>query len=506
MTRQVRIAPLDIEQLRPIIGESRQAALHAAADAARVTLAGRAVVHVNSTATGGGVAEMLPTLLGYTRGVGIDARWFVIDGNPAFFSLTKHLHNLIHGDRDDPGELGSRERRIYDEVLARAGSDLLTLLHAGDIAVLHDPQTLGLAPMLRRLGITTVWRCHIGLDSPDSATGKAWHFLEPYLSAVDGFVFSRADYRPPNIPEDRFWVITPSLDPLSAKNRPLTEAEARTVLTYAGLLQGPRQECPSFLRRDGSPARLERRADIIQLGPPVPVDVPLVVQVSRWDRLKDMCGVMVGFADNVATSGPAHLILAGPNVTGVTDDPQGAAELQRCLQTWLGLPHALRHRIHLACLPVADTEENATIVNALQRHATVITQKSLAEGFGLTVLEAMWKSRPVVASQVGGIRDQIPDDRFGLLLPDPTDLETFGRLIRRVVDDPTLAQTIGRNAAERAAHFLPDQHLLKWAQLLNTLVSGETSHVSGDHSQSAQLLDHIPPAPTAVRRGHDSEI
>jgi trehalose synthase len=251
----------------------------------------------------------------------------------------------------------------------------------------------------------------------------------------------------------------------------MTEQDIRAVLVYAGLLQGKVKGAPGFLRRDGSRARLERRADIIQLGPPAPANEPLVVQISRWDRLKDMCGVMLGFADHVATTGPGHLILAGPNVTGVTDDPDGVEELEHCIQTWRGLTHALRQRIHLACLPVADFEENAVIVNALQRHATVVTQKSLAEGFGLTVLEAMWKGRPVVASEVGGIRDQIPDDRFGLLLRDPADLAEFGLLIRRLLDDPQLADKLGRNAAQQASQFLPDQHLQAWAQLVTQLIA-----------------------------------
>jgi trehalose synthase len=131
----------------------------------------------------------------------------------------------------------------------------------------------------------------------------------------------------------------------------------------------------------------------------------------------------------------------------------------------------LRQRIHLACLPVADVEENAVIVNALQRHAAVVVQKSLAEGFGLTVLEAMWKARPIVASRVGGIQDQIPDDRFGLLLPDPADLKGFGGLIRRLLDDQELATKTGHQAAEQAANFLPDTHLHSWAGLLTELVA-----------------------------------
>jgi trehalose synthase len=471
VTEQVHVELLDIEQLEPIVGSERQAALRAGARAARSALAGRVIVHVNATATGGGVAELLPPLLGYSRGVGIDARWSVISAHPAFFAVTKHLHNLIHGYGGERDPIGPAERVIYDDVLAIAGTDLLAILQAGDVAVLHDPQTLGLAPLLHHIGIKVIWRCHIGSDLSNAATAQAWQFLDPYLSGVDRFVFSRAAHRPPNVPLDRTHIITPSLDPLSAKNRPMAEPDVSDVLIYTGLLQGKVVSAPGFVRRDGSPARLERRADLIQLGPPVPPSEPLVVQISRWDRLKDMGGVMLGFADYVATAGPGHLVLAGPNVSGVTDDPEGAAELQHCTQIWRSLPHAIRQRIHLACLPVADVEENAVIVNALQRHATVVAQKSLAEGFGLTVLEAMWKARPVVASEVGGIRDQIPDDRFGLLLADPADLAGFGALVRRLLDDPRLAEKIGNSAAERAAHFLPDEHLQRWAQLVSELAA-----------------------------------
>ena len=484
MTLLVPVLPLSLDELGLVIGRDRQAALTTTIAGAHDALAGRVIVHVNSTSTGGGVAEMLPTLLGYARGSGFDARWQVVEGTPEFFDVTKRLHNRLHGEPGDGGPLGPDERRVYDEVLTGNADDLLTTLRAGDLAVLHDPQTLGLAPLLHRIGVHTVWRCHIGIDTFNAETDDAWTFLKPYLDDVDRFVFTRADYRPDCIPAERVRVITPSLDPLSAKNRPMTEAAVESVLAFTGLIEGdPSVAPPVFLRRDGSTARLERRADVIQLGPPVPKGEPVVVQVSRWDRLKDMTGVMVGFADHVATTGPGHLILAGPNVSGVSDDPEGAADLENCIRTWRGLPHSARQRIHLACLPVADVEENAVIVNALQRHASVVVQKSLAEGFGLTVLEAMWKGRPVVASGVGGIRDQVVDGESGLLLPDPADLPEFGRLVRQLLDHPAQASALGVSAAERARQFLPDLHLIKWATLLS-----EVSPVA------SALTASVPPA------------
>jgi trehalose synthase len=198
--------------------------------------------------------------------------------------------------------------------------------------------------------------------------------------------------------------------------------------------------------------------------------VPLVVQVSRWDPLKDMVGVMTAFAEHVAGAGSAHLLLVGPVVTGVADDPEGAATFERCIEVWRRLPHAERSRIHLACLPMQDAVENAIMVNAIQRHASVVTQKSLAEGFGLTVAEAMWKGRPIVASAVGGIVDQIESGEHGLLVDDPRDPAEFGLAVRRLLDDPPYAELLGENARQRAtAEFLGDRHLEQYAQLFERL-------------------------------------
>jgi trehalose synthase len=162
-----------------------------------------------------------------------------------------------------------------------------------------------------------------------------------------------------------------------------------------------------------------------------------VLQVSRWDRLKDMSGVMAGFAEHTAPAGPGHLILAGPAVEGVSDDPEGLAVYEDCLAQWRGLPAEIRRRVMLVTLPLDDVDENAAMVNALQRQAAVVAQKSLAEGFGLTVAESMWKGRPTAGSAVGGIQDQIVDGT-GVLLADPTDLAEFGAALRMLLDRPDL--------------------------------------------------------------------
>ena len=466
----VNIAATPIDVLESVLGPPRYQKFAEIASQAGEVLAGRAVINVNSTATGGGVAEMLQSLLSYARGIDIDIRWLTVQGSADFFDITKRVHNRIYGVPGDGGELGAGERRIYEKTLAGQVDDLLTIATPNDVVLLHDPQTLGFAARLREAGVPVVWRCHIGADTANEHTRDGWAFLAPYLDDVDAVVVSRQNFAPPDFAADRVVVIPPSIDPLAVKNMALNEADIDALLGFTGLIQGPGGHTAVFHRRDGSPERVDRQADILQLGPPPPPDAPLVVQVSRWDRLKDMAGVMAGFAEHVDGASPAHLILAGPNVTGVTDDPEGAAVFEECAEMWRRLPHAQRRRVHLACLPTADVDENAAIVNALQRRATVVVQKSLAEGFGLTVVEAMWKARPVVASAVGGIVDQITDDGCGVLLSNPLDLEAFGREVRRLLENPELAAKIGAAAQERARDFLPDVHLTRWAALLTRLV------------------------------------
>jgi len=199
-------------------------------------------------------------------------------------------------------------------------------------------------------------------------------------------------------------------------------------------------------------------------------DDPLVVQVSRWDPLKDMAGVMHGFARYVAPFCGGYLVLAGPAVSGVTDDPEGAAVFADCLLQWQELPAPIRNRVLLVTLPLDDPDENAAMVNALQRHASVIVQKSLAEGFGLTVAEGMWKSRPVVGSAVGGIIDQISPGT-GVLLPDPRDLEAFGSALRQLLTDPAEADRMGHEAkAHINGNYVGDLHLLRYEKLFRTMV------------------------------------
>jgi trehalose synthase len=348
--------------------------------------------------------------------------------------------------------------------------ELLGRIRPGDVALLHDPQTAGLAAPLARAGARVVWRCHIGVDWENDATRAGWDFLRPHLGSAEAYVFSREEYVPAWLPPEKVSIIPPSIDPFSPKNQDLDAATVRAVLATLGVLDDAAPQVPArFVRRDGSPGTVTRPAVITGDGRPGPDD-PVLIQVSRWDRLKDMAGVMRGFADQVAPGG-GYLMLIGPAVAGVSDDPEGAAVYGECLLQWHDLPPAARARILLVTLPLDDIDENAAMVNALQRHATVIAQKSLAEGFGLTVSEGMWKGRPVIGSAVGGIIDQIADGT-GLLLPDPADLKAFGRAARLLLGAPAEATRLGRAAhAYVRENYVGDLHLMRYAKLLSTLIS-----------------------------------
>jgi trehalose synthase len=469
---EVDVQAIDAARLEPLIGAERMARFESTAEVARETLAGSSVLNINSTGMGGGVAEMLQTLLSYARGAGIDARWLVIEGDPAFFAITKRIHNGLYGHPGDGGDLGPAERRHYERVLRANADELRAVMRAGDVVVIHDPQPAGLVAAAKHAGARVVWRCHVGLDRPNEWSERAWDFLQPYLAESDAIVASRAAFAPPWVDPAQVHVIRPSIDPFSAKNEPISTRNARLTLSYVGLLDGTIEAAPAvpFTRRDGSPGRINRRVDIVQTGPPPPVDVPLVVQISRWDRMKDMTGVMRGFVEHVDPALGAHLLLGGPAVTGVADDPEGAEVLDECVAQWRDLPHAARSRVHLACIPMTDPDENASIVNAIQRHASVVVQKSVAEGFGLTVAEAMWKRRPVVASAVGGIVDQIDDGTHGRLVADPADLRAFGALVESLLQDRVAAAELAENAHLRVAdEFLGDRHLEQYARLFEQL-------------------------------------
>jgi trehalose synthase len=471
----VAITPLPIDWLGAVIGADRLTGVRRSLGRLRRFLGDRTVWTVNSTAAGGGVAEMLPRVLGYQWAAGIRAPWMVTGGDDMFFAITKRLHHRLHGSPGDGGPLGPSEHQHYREVLAGNAETLLGRVRPGDIAVLHDPQVAALAAPLRSAGVTTIWRCHIGADGQNDSTAAAWNFLRPYLEAVDAFVFSRQQYVPFNSYNGRVRIFPPTIDPLSPKNQPLAAHEVLGIASRIGLVTADDAAVGAAAAQSAALQRVRRTADITRLGTPIPANSPLIVQVSRWDPLKDPVGVMEAFARLDLDRHDCHLALVGPDVSGVTDDSEGQAVLAACIAAWEALPHRARARIHLVSLPMDDPVENALMVNAIQRHAAIVVQKSLAEGFGLTVTEAMWKARPVVASGVGGIRDQIDDGVHGHLLDDPADLDKVAAVLTSLLDAPrAVTDRLGQRARARvAAEFLDDRQLLDWAALLDVVVTGQ---------------------------------
>jgi trehalose synthase len=301
-----------------------------------------------------------------------------------------------------------------------------------------------------------------------------WAFLRGFIEEADAFIFSREQYVPHWVPDDKVMIIAPSVDPFSAKNIDLSEARVRASLAQARLVGNhPDRRELGFTRRDGTPGEVRPHRNLVHGHGPLPADVRLVVQVSRWDRLKDMPGVLRGFTERLDSLPPdAHLALVGPEASGVSDDPEGMAVFDECTSLWERLPREVQDRVHLISLPMDDVDENAHLVNALQRRASVVVQKSLVEGFGLTVTEAMWKSRAVIASAIGGINDQIVDGVHGLLLQDPHDLDAFGAALARVLNDDALAAKLGEAARERVEdQYLGDRHLIQYVQLFGLLIA-----------------------------------
>ena len=368
-------------------------------------LQGRSFLHVNSTRAGGGVAEILANLLPLLDEIGVRTRWEVITGAPEFFVATKRIHNTLQG-ADLPFPRAMQE--VWLETNRRAAQQIDL---AADLVMIHDPQPAGLVES-RPPGSSWIWRCHIDLSRPERPT---WGFLEPFVRRHDAAVFHIPDFaRRLPIP---CYLIHPSIDPLSDKNRPLEEAEVRRRVAGLG----------------------------------VPLDRPLLVQVSRFDPFKDPTGVIRAYR-MVKKTRDCVLVLAGGTAT---DDPEGAEVLARVREEANDDPD-----VHVLLLP-SDAHLD---VNALQRAATVVIQKSLREGFGLTVAEAMWKAKPVVGGAVGGIAHQITDGVTGLLVHS---VEGCAYAVRRLLGDPVGARRMGELAREHARrHLLITRHLADYLQML----------------------------------------
>jgi trehalose synthase len=475
MDMSVPIASLGPERFRSVLTPDQAVQFDRMIAAARDEFAGRVIWNVNSTAAGGGVAEMLQSLIGYGRGAGVDARWLVIRGDPDFFRVTKRLHNRLHGTTGDGGPLGQGEREIYESVTQRNALELSKLLAPGDIVLLHDPQTAGLVVPLQLVGARVIWRCHIGLDKPNRLARSAWRFLLRYVVPADAYVFSREAFAWDDLDRSKLAIVAPSIDAFAPKNQAMERRTSASILYTARIYAHNGSGRPVFTRADGSPGRVDRRAKKWEASG-LTARTPIVTQVSRWDALKDPLGVIDAFAAHVAPRSPAHLVLAGPDVAAVADDPEGVEVLEACGARWASLAPKVRERVHLLALPMLDLEENAAIVNALQRRSAVVVQKSLAEGFGLTVAEAMWKGRPVVASRIGGIQDQIVDGESGMLV-DPADLEQFGAAVAGLLADPARADRMGAAAQTRVREsFLGPRHLTQYFELFKRVIDAAEAH------------------------------
>ena len=466
---EVPVGVRPFERFAEVLDDEHYAHAQATAQDARRLLDGRTLWCVNSTAHGGGVAEMLAPLLGCARAAGVDARWAVISGEPEFFTVTKRIHHRLHGQPGDGGPLGAAEHDTFDRVQQHNAPALAALVQPDDVVLLHDPQTAGLVAPLTERGAQVLWRVHIGADEPNDLAREAWAFLGPDVARARAYVFSREAHVWETLDHDRCHVIPPSIDAFSPKNQDLAPEGVRAILQTAGLLAGRPSAQPAFARVDGTPGEVRRRADLVQ-DAPLPGDAPVAVQVSRWDPLKDPEGVVDGFAACAQRLDGVHLLLAGPDVSSVSDDPEGAEVFKAVCERREGLEPQTRERVHLASLPMDDAEENAAMVNALQRHAMVVVQKSIAEGFGLTVAEALWKGRPVLASRVGGIQDQIEEGVTGVLLDDPRDPTAFGAALADLMGEPERAAAMGDAGRESVReHFLEPRHLEQWVALLERL-------------------------------------
>lgn len=379
-------------------------------------LAGLKVIHVNSTRRGGGVAEILEAMVPLMRELGLDASWEVIEGNEDFFNCTKSFHNALQGR---PIQIPPHLLRAYQDVNAQNAETLRPLLEDADIVFIHDPQP---APLLKycpgRRG-KWIWRCHIDLSHPYR---PVWKFIRQFLLDFDASVFSLDAFAQP-MPHTVF-LIPPSIDPLSEKNLPLEPEVVTHVLEEFNI----------------DPTR------------------PIVVQISRFDRFKDPLGVIAAYRLAKSFVPGLQLVLAGGTAA---DDPEGAAVLREVREVADGDPD-----IHV----LSSGHYSDRTINALQTGADIVLQKSLREGFGLTVTEAMWKGKPVIGGNTGGIRLQLMNHRTGFLVDTP---EGAAMRIRYLLSERHRIGQIGQAARELVRqNYLLTRHLREYLTMMVALIHG----------------------------------
>ncbi|HWV38329.1 MAG TPA: glycosyltransferase [Vulgatibacter sp.] len=448
---------------------------------------------VSSTVTGGGVAESMPRACSLLTDLGVDTRWLVLEpGDPSFFTLTKSLHNMLHGV---PGTQDlEAARSVYERVSAEAAAEMRQV-DARDILVIHDPQPAGIALHLRRPEPGRLaWRCHVGIPERNEHTNAAWSFLRPYLGVYDRLLFTLMAYVPDEW-LDRSGELCPGIDPFSHKNRPLRPYKLLGILRSAGLIPGP--SVPRWARFRAKVQRWIGKWDESPL--PSLLYCPTILQVSRFDRLKGFESLLPAFelltrtAPELAASLPAnadrvkseieraHLVLAGPDPSGVADDPEAEEVLDDLCRRHDRLPSHLKERVHVMRLPMVDVKENALIVNALQRVAAVVVQNSIREGFGLTVSEALWKRAPVAASNVGGLARQIRHGSDGVLIDDPRSPESIAAALLELIASPMQGEAMARSGRERVStHFTVLSEIKSWLLAFSRLLEGADPAPSPD--------------------------
>ncbi|RJO74302.1 MAG: glycosyltransferase [Myxococcales bacterium] len=383
-------------------------------------LKGAKVVHVNSTRQGGGVAEILSWLIPLKRDLGIDASWEVIEGDEPFFALTKIFHNALQGN---PIDASPAALRAYEETSESNAARLRPLLEEADFVFIHDPQPARLILHCPNRKGRWFWRCHIDASRPHR---PIWKYLAPVVQRYDASVFSMVQFaQPVNHPQ---FLIAPSIDPLSEKNCDLPQEEIGLALESFSL----------------DPAR------------------PILTQISRFDRFKDPLGVIAAYR-LVKQFMPVQLVLAGG---GASDDPEGEAVLSEVRQSAANDPD-----IHILLLP-GDAHRT---INALQRGSDIVIQKSLKEGFGLTVTEGLWKGKPVIGGDVGGIKLQVIPHHTGYLVHTP---EGAAHWIRYLLQHRPLREAMGRKGREFVReNFLLSRHLREYLTLMMGFKLGMTDRL-----------------------------
>ena len=375
-------------------------------------LRGSRVVHVNSTREGGGVAEILSWLIPFKQELGLETSWEVIEGGPEFYQCTKSFHNGLQGApvAIPPGQLAAYEQTNRDNAERLRG-----LLSEADFVFIHDPQPAPLFQFCPEHKGKWVWRCHIDLSRPHRAV---WKYLRDWVGSYDASIWSLADFAQP-LPHP-LYLIAPSIDPLSQKNRDLYPGEVDAVFDRHGL----------------------------------DPDLPLITQVSRYDRFKDPLGVIRSY-QLAREYTPLQLVLAGG---GAADDPEGEEVLREVREAAGDDPN-----IHILLLPADSHRE----INALQRASTIVLQKSTREGFGLTVTEALWKGKPVIGGNTGGIRLQVINHQTGFLVSTPEGAALRIRYLLRNRDH--LAEMGERGRAFVLDNFLVTRHLREYLTLMHAL-------------------------------------